>query len=103
MSATAQGQTALDEMVDGTNRIRPHWRGLLGAFSVIGDELSERARRLDRAYAEEGVSSVLPGGGAAERAWRCDPVPLPLAADEFAALEPASTSARDCSKPCCRT
>jgi uncharacterized circularly permuted ATP-grasp superfamily protein/uncharacterized alpha-E superfamily protein len=86
VTATADGQTSIDEMVDGSGRIRPHWRALLGAFSAFGEELAERARRLDAAFAEEGVSSVLPGAAAAERTWRCDPVPLPIASDEFAEL-----------------
>ena len=77
---------ALDEMVDGTGRVRPHWRGVMGAFTAIGEELAERAHRLDLAFAEEGVTSVLPGAGTGEHAWRCDAVPLPIPADEFAAL-----------------
>ena len=86
-AAAVTGPAAIDEMVDGTGRIRTHWRGLMGAFSVVAEDLSERARRLDVAFAEEGVTSVLPGAGAADRAWRCDPVPLPISSDEFAALE----------------
>lgn len=75
----------IDEMVDGRAGLRPHWRGLLGAFSALGEGgLAARARRLDRAFEEEGLSSVLPG--ATEQAWRCDPVPLPLRAAEFAGL-----------------
>ena len=75
-------------MVDGRGGLRPQWRGLLGAFSALGDGgLQERGLRLDRAFAEEGVTSVLPGASAQEPAWRCDPVPLPLQASEFAELE----------------
>ncbi len=77
---------ARDEMVDGRGGLRAPWRGLIGAFTALGDGgLAERARRLDRAFEEEGVASVLPG--ASLRAWRCDPVPLPLTAAEFAVLE----------------
>ncbi len=77
---------ARDEMVDGRGGLRAPWRGLIGAFTALGDGgLAERARRLDRAFEEEGVASVLPG--ASSRAWRCDPVPLPLTAAEFALLE----------------
>ncbi len=73
-------------MVDGRGGLRAPWRGLIGAFTGLGDGgLAERARRLDRAFEEEGVASVLPGASA--RTWRCDPVPLPLTAPEFAALE----------------
>jgi uncharacterized circularly permuted ATP-grasp superfamily protein/uncharacterized alpha-E superfamily protein len=78
--------SAIDEMVDGSGHIRPHWRDVIGAFAAVGEQLSARAHRLDIAFAEEGVTAVLPGTGAAERTWHCDPVPLPLAAAEFARL-----------------
>jgi len=78
----------MDEMVDGKGGLRPHWRSLLGAFTALGEGgLKERAQRLDRAFEEEGVTSILPGTAAGELAWRCDPVPLPIPAGEFAALE----------------
>ncbi len=76
-----------DEMVDGRGGLRAHWRGVLGALSGFGaGGLAERGRRLDRAFAEEGITSLLPGASADEQAWHCDPVPLPLDAAEFAAL-----------------
>ena len=74
-------------MVDGAGRVRPHWRAVLGAYAALSDDLATRAARLDRAAAEEGIASVLPGSDAAARAWRPDPLPLPLPAAEFAALE----------------
>lgn len=70
---------ARDEMVDGAGGLRPHWRGLLASLGSLGaDGLDERARRLARASEEEGLA-----GGA----FRCDPLPLILPGDEFAALE----------------
>ena len=75
-------------MVDGKGGLRTHWRSLLGTFSALGEGgLAERAQRLKRAFEEEGVTSVLPGATASEHAWRCDPVPLPIPAAEFGALE----------------
>ena len=75
----------LDEMVDGRGGLRPHWRNLLGALTELGREtLAERAGRLDRAFEEEGATSVLPGAEA--DAWRCDPIPLLLSETEFAAI-----------------
>lgn len=75
-----------DEMVDGQGGFRPHWRPLLAAIAGLGwEELSERAAALDRTFAEEGVTGLAPGDSAA--AWRCDPIPLILPADEFRALE----------------
>ena len=80
--------TPMDEMVDGSGRIRPHWRNVLGAVGGLGKpQLEERARRLERAAEEEGIASILPGSKGAAVGWRCDPVPLPLPAGEFAALE----------------
>lgn len=76
----------LDEMVDGRRGLRPHWRGLLSTYGGLGPGgLAERARALDRAFEDEGLTALLPG--LADKAWRCDPVPLPLPAEEFAALE----------------
>ena len=78
---------ARDEMVTGAGGLRPHWRGLLGALTSLGEGgLAERRMRLDRAFDEEGVTSVLPGAEATQ-AWRCDPIPLPIPAQEFAELE----------------
>ena len=75
----------LDEMVDGRGGLRPHWRGLLGAFSTLGEGgLQEAARQVDRAFEDEGVASILPGVDRV--AWRCDPIPLPLLASEFQEL-----------------
>lgn len=80
--------TPMDEMVDGAGRIRLHWRDVLGAVGGLGKpQLEERARRLERAALEEGVASILPGSKVMDGGWRCDPVPLPLPAAEFAALE----------------
>lgn len=76
----------LDEMADGTGQARPHWRVLLGAIFGLGREaLVQRARILDEAFADEGITTILPGEAPSK--WRCDPIPLPLSASEFAALE----------------
>lgn len=74
----------LDEMVDGQGGVRPHWRGLLGVLTELGREtVAERAARLDRAFEEEGVGSLLPG---AAEGRRCDPIPLLLSEGEFDSL-----------------
>ena len=76
----------LDEMADGTGHAKPHWRSLLSTMFALGHEtLAERARMLDLAFAEEGITAILPGERAVN--WRCDPIPLLISAPEFAALE----------------
>jgi len=75
-----------DEMVSGRGEIRPHWRGVVGVIGSLGRAaVAERGQRLARAMLEEGVASILPGA-AGGGAWRLDPVPLPLDAQEFEAL-----------------
>ena len=75
-------------MVDGQGGLRPHWRGLLGELTAYGDGgLAQRAARLDRAFDEEGITTLLPGTAEADRSWRCDPIPLLLSEGEFAAIE----------------
>lgn len=78
---------AMDEMVDGRGGVRAHWRPLLGMVGGMGEgALSARARRLDRAFEDEGMAGVLPGSKR-DAIWRCDPLPMVLAAAEFAGLE----------------
>lgn len=85
-------QGGVDEMVDGARHVRPHWRGVLGGLSMLSDSLASRQRRLDQAFEDEGVRSILPGADGTgrpdqENLWRCDPIPLALSAEEFASLE----------------
>ncbi len=76
----------LDEMADGRGNAKPHWRGIMGAMFGMGREaLATRAAMLERAFAEEGITAMLPGDQPTN--WRCDPVPLPLSSVEFAGLE----------------
>jgi uncharacterized circularly permuted ATP-grasp superfamily protein/uncharacterized alpha-E superfamily protein len=80
------GDQPLDEMGDGRGQAKPHWRPLLSSMFALGREtLSERARLLDQAFAEEGITAILPGERSVN--WRCDPIPLLLSAAEFAQLE----------------
>ncbi len=74
-----------DEMVDGSGGLRPPWRLLHATLTGLGrDVLAERGQQLDRIFQDEGLTSLLPG--AAPVGWRCDPIPLPLGAAEFATL-----------------
>src|ERR1700709_401107 len=84
--ASMTGESPLDEMADGSGHAKPHWRSLLSTMFALGHEtLAQRARLLDQAFAEEGITAILPGERAVN--WRCDPIPLLLSAGEFATLE----------------
>ncbi len=72
-------------MVDGRGGLRPPWRLLHATLTGMGSGLlAERGQQLDRIFADEGLTSLLPG--AAPVGWRCDPIPLPLSGSEFATL-----------------
>jgi uncharacterized circularly permuted ATP-grasp superfamily protein/uncharacterized alpha-E superfamily protein len=76
----------LDEMADGSGHAKPHWRSLLSTMFALGHEtLAQRARLLDQAFAEEGVTAILPGERAVN--WRCDPIPLLMSAVEFSRVQ----------------
>ena len=86
--AGATVNQTLDEMVDGTGRVRPHWRALLSSISAMPvDILADRALRLDRALEDDSVTSLLPSEERTAAAWRCDPFPLLLTSREFTELE----------------
>ena len=70
--------SAFDEMVNGRGGVRPHWRSVLGVLASLDPAaLQARADRLERSAEEEGAAPT----------WRCDPVPLPIAAREWTELE----------------
>ena len=80
------GENPLDEMADGSGHAKPHWRSLLSTLFALGHEtLAQRARLLDQAFAEEGITAILPGERAVN--WRCDPIPLVISAAEFSSVE----------------
>ncbi len=79
-------QSPLDEMADGSGAAKPHWRTLLSTIFALGHEtLSQRANLLEQAFAEEGITAILPGERSVN--WRCDPIPLLMSAAEFSSLE----------------
>src|SRR3978361_820520 len=80
------GDSPLDEMADGSGHAKPHWRSLLSTMFALGHEtLAQRSRLLDQAFAEAGITAILPGEPAVN--WGGDPIPLVISAAEFAALE----------------
>ncbi len=88
MTKTPPPDAPADEMVDGAGKLRPGWSRLLGTVAALGqDALAARLAALDGITAEEGTRALLPGGESPCRARRLDPMPLPLEAAEFAALE----------------
>ncbi|GBR04971.1 hypothetical protein AOE01nite_25820 [Acetobacter oeni] len=84
-------------MVDGRGGVRPHWRRLLGIISDIGHrELVARRHHIGLALSDQTgmpvpaadtLSSSPEKKATGPFGVLCDPIPLILQADEFAALE----------------
>ncbi|MEU2104356.1 circularly permuted type 2 ATP-grasp protein [Nocardia sp. NPDC019255] len=80
-----------DELVDVDGKVRRVWSQLSADFAELGEDglgrLDSRVRRL---IDDDGIS-YLEAGASAEAAtpapWRLDPIPLPVAADDWSRLE----------------
>ncbi len=80
-----------DEAHAPDGSIRPHWRALLGALEAFGPAETERRWQQGRSLIREnGVTyNVYGDPRGMDRPWELDPIPLILAADEWARLEAA--------------
>ncbi|MGV9413713.1 circularly permuted type 2 ATP-grasp protein [Nocardia sp. NPDC003693] len=81
-----------DELVDGGGRLRPLWAELSSDFLEQGGAgLSRLDARVRRLIEDDGITYTELGGSATEPAaatpWRLDPIPLLLAAHDWAGLE----------------
>ena len=84
----ALGQTAAlyDEVASPDGTLRTSWKRLAAeAVDLTLPELNRVGDEITRLLADEGVVYTPPG--ADQQAWRLDPVPLVIAADEWAVLE----------------
>jgi len=91
--AYGRARGVYDEMLGPDGEVRAHWRYLAGALGTLGVEaLRERAAEARRLLRESGVSYTIyddPHG--LERPWELDPVPLPIASDEWGEIESGLT------------
>jgi uncharacterized circularly permuted ATP-grasp superfamily protein/uncharacterized alpha-E superfamily protein len=78
-----------DEMKSADGELRPHWRRLVEALrSVSRAEMDGRWKRVERILYENGLTHNVYGqGGATERPWRLDAIPLQIAAEDWRRLE----------------
>lgn len=85
----AAGADDYDEMLDGNRLIRPHWQSLMAELGRLGPEdLMRHRQEMMKLLRENGVSYNIYGTPEGQhRPWQLDPVPLPIATDEWAAIE----------------
>jgi len=82
--------SAYDELVTGQKSIRYHWQGILSVIRALPGGLSERVESARRQLEESGATvNLLDDRGAAR--WSFDPLPVVIAADEWAQLETGLT------------
>jgi uncharacterized circularly permuted ATP-grasp superfamily protein/uncharacterized alpha-E superfamily protein len=78
--------SAYDELVTGQKSIRYHWQGILSVIRALPGGLSERVESARRQLEESGATVNLLDDRGAPR-WSFDPLPVVIAADEWAQLE----------------
>ncbi|MEH3033238.1 MAG: circularly permuted type 2 ATP-grasp protein [Aeromicrobium erythreum] len=84
--ALGDEQVRYDELTAPDGSLRPAWKGLGAQLSELGGDRLRRVRReIGRFLADDGVTYTRPGEAA--RPWRLDPLPVVLAAGEWAELE----------------
>lgn len=77
-----------DEVAGADGQFRPAWRALAAEAELLTDEQLVRVvGEIQRFLADDGVTYTHPGE--APGAWRLDPVPFVLGADEWAGLDAA--------------
>jgi uncharacterized circularly permuted ATP-grasp superfamily protein/uncharacterized alpha-E superfamily protein len=78
-----------DEMMTPDGEVREHWHDLLAGLAALGrEELSRRFAAADRYLHESGVFyRVYEDEAGVERNWPLTPIPLVIAADEWACLK----------------
>ncbi|HEX9555893.1 MAG TPA: circularly permuted type 2 ATP-grasp protein [Reyranella sp.] len=82
--------SAYDELVTGQKSIRYHWQGILSVIRALPGGLSERVESARRQLEESGATVNLLDDRGAPR-WSFDPLPVVIAADEWAQLETGLT------------
>jgi len=77
-----------DELIAPDGSLRPGWTGIAEtAVQVTDDDLRRMRDDIERALADDGVTYRPATGDDEVEPWRLDPMPLVLAADEWAPLE----------------
>jgi uncharacterized circularly permuted ATP-grasp superfamily protein/uncharacterized alpha-E superfamily protein len=78
-----------DEMKTADGELRPHWQKLVQTLRAVSPaEMDARWKRVERILYENGLTYDIYGkGGATERPWHLDPLPLLISAEDWRRLE----------------
>lgn len=81
--------TGYDEMCQADGQVRPHWDYLARSLATLGTgNLSQRATEVRRLLRDNGVTySAYDDPEGMQRAWELDPIPLPIASEEWRIIE----------------
>ncbi|MDP2071604.1 circularly permuted type 2 ATP-grasp protein [Methylotenera sp.] len=79
----------VDEMLDSTGKVRPHWEYFIQALQKLGhDEIRLRQNEILKLLRENGVTyNVYGDPDGSNRPWQLDPVPLLIENDEWTNIE----------------
>ncbi|CAM5795942.1 circularly permuted type 2 ATP-grasp protein [Rhizobacter fulvus] len=89
LDAYAVPGSRFDEMLAAPGVPRPHWDAFLRSLAARdGPEIGDTLSLMEREIRENGITyNVYADPQGADRPWEVDPLPLLLAADEWAAIE----------------
>ena len=71
------GTEQVDEMLDSSGQVNPHWQPFIQALSRLGlEEMTSRHKEAVRMLRENGVTYVVHGEKQQHRPWELDPIPF---------------------------
>lgn len=77
----------MDEMLDGSGGVNPHWQTFIQALSTLGlEEMSSRHKDALRLLRENGVTYVVHGEKQGHRPWELDPIPLIISNSDWQSI-----------------
>ena len=82
----------MDEMLDRSGKINPHWHAFIQTLSTLGlEEMAVCHKAVVRLLRENGVTYVVHGEKQRHRPWELDPIPLIISPSDWEAISAGLT------------
>ena len=89
LKALQNGQHSLDQLLNNSVSLEPHWNTFFKSFAQLGDEeIVNRSQDMSRFLKENGVTYNIYGDPSGmNRTWKLDIIPNLVSAEEWAVCE----------------
>ncbi len=82
----------IDEMLDSSGQINPHWQPFIQALNTLGlEDMAARHKEAVRLLRENGVTYVVHGEKHGQRPWELDPIPLIISNSDWESISAGLT------------